>query len=74
MTTPLQILSKGTHTVYVLGSDGCRHVTKNFLIVNLINTITPNGGGINDILNCSELRIKQDISIEVSDRSCKFGI
>lgn len=61
-------LSRGTHTVYVLGSDGCRHVTKNFLIVNLINTITPNGDGINDALNYSELGIKQNVSIEVSDR------
>lgn len=61
-------LSRGTHTVYVLGSDGCRHVTKNFLVVNLINTITPNGDGINDILNYSELGIKQNVSIEVSDR------
>jgi gliding motility-associated-like protein len=61
-------LSRGMHTVYVLGSDGCRHVTKEFLIINLINTITPNGDGINDVLNYSELRIKQNVSIEVSDR------
>lgn len=61
-------LSRGMHTVYVLGSDGCRHVTKEFLIINLINTITPNGDGINDVLNYSELRIKQHVSIEVSDR------
>ncbi|PWN69861.1 gliding motility protein [Chryseobacterium phosphatilyticum] len=61
-------LSRGIHTVYVLGSDGCRHVTKEFLIINLINTITPNGDGINDILNYSELRIKQNVTIEVADR------
>lgn len=61
-------LSRGTHTVYVLGADGCRHVTKEFLVINLINTITPNGDGINDVLNYSELRIKQNVSIEVSDR------
>lgn len=61
-------LSRGIHTVYVLGSDGCRHVTKEFLVINLINTITPNGDGINDILNYSELKIKQNVSIEVSDR------
>lgn len=61
-------LSRGAHTVYVLGSDGCRHVTKEFLVINLINTITPNGDGMNDVLNYSELRIKQNVSIEVSDR------
>ncbi|GEJ47081.1 hypothetical protein CRS_36890 [Chryseobacterium sp. ON_d1] len=61
-------LSRGLHTVYVLGSDGCSHVTKEFLVLNLINTITPNGDGINDILNYSELRIKRNVTIEVADR------
>jgi hypothetical protein len=51
-----------------LGADGCRPVTKEFLIINLINTITPNGDGINDVLNYSELKIKQNVSIEVADR------
>ncbi|PKF74725.1 T9SS type B sorting domain-containing protein [Chryseobacterium sp. PMSZPI] len=61
-------LSRGIHTAYVLGSDGCRPVIKEFLIINLINTITPNGDGINDVLNYSELRIKQNVVIEVADR------
>ncbi|AZA78220.1 gliding motility-associated C-terminal domain-containing protein [Chryseobacterium sp. G0186] len=61
-------LSRGLHTVYVLGSDGCRYITKQFLVINLINTITPNGDGINDVLNYSELRIKQDVAIEIADR------
>lgn len=61
-------LSRGIHTVYVLGSDGCRHVSKEFLVINLINTITPNGDGINDVLNYSELKIKQNVVIEVADR------
>jgi hypothetical protein len=61
-------LSRGLHSVYVLGADGCRPVTKEFLIINLINTITPNGDGINDVLNYSELKIKQNVSIEVADR------
>ncbi|WP_027381178.1 T9SS type B sorting domain-containing protein [Chryseobacterium daeguense] len=61
-------LSRGMHTVYVLGADGCSPVRKEFLILNLINAITPNGDGLNDILNYSDLRIKQDVSIEVVDR------
>ncbi|MBB4807653.1 gliding motility-associated-like protein [Chryseobacterium defluvii] len=61
-------LTRGIHKVYVLGSDGCMPVTKEFLILNLINAITPNGDGINDVLNYSDLRIKQDVSIEVVDR------
>jgi len=61
-------LSRGMHTVYVLGADGCTPVIKEFLVLNLINAITPNGDGLNDVLNYSDLRIKQDVSIEVVDR------
>lgn len=61
-------LTRGLHHVYVLGRDGCSPVVKEFLIINLVNAITPNGDGINDILNYSELRIKQDVSIQISDR------
>lgn len=61
-------LSRGMHSVYVLGADRCFPVIKEFLVLNLINAITPNGDGINDILNYSDLRIKQNVSIEVVDR------
>lgn len=61
-------LRRGIHQVYVLGSDGCLPVIKEFLIINLVNAITPNGDGLNDVLNYSDLKIKQDVSIEVADR------
>ncbi|MDF2932992.1 MAG: gliding motility-associated C-terminal protein [Chryseobacterium sp.] len=61
-------LTRGPHTAYVLGADGCRPVIKEFLILNLVNAITPNGDGHNDALNYSELRLKQNVSIEVVDR------
>lgn len=61
-------LSRGMHTAYVLGADGCSPVIKEFLVLNLINAITPNGDGLNDVLNYSDLRIKQDVTIEVVDR------
>ena len=63
-----QGLSRGMHMVYVLSADGCSPVTKEFLVLNLVNTITPNGDGLNDVLNYSDLRIKQNVSIEVVDR------
>lgn len=61
-------LSRGIHKVYVLGSDGCVPVTKEFLVLNLVNAITPNGDGLNDVLNYSDLKIKQNVKIEVADR------
>lgn len=61
-------LTRGPHTVYVLGADGCRPVIREFLILNLVNAITPNADGHNDTLNYSELRLKQNVSIEVVDR------
>jgi len=64
-------LQKGLHKVYVLSREGCLPVTAEFLVLNLVNTITPNGDGVNDVLNYSELRLKKDVSIQVSDR---YGI
>ncbi|WP_336688363.1 MULTISPECIES: T9SS type B sorting domain-containing protein [unclassified Chryseobacterium] len=61
-------LSRGMHTVYVVSADGCSPVIKEFLVLNLINAITPNGDGLNDVLDYSDLRIKQNVSIEVVDR------
>jgi gliding motility-associated-like protein len=61
-------LSRGIHTVYVTSVDRCSAVTSEFLVLNLINAITPNGDGHNDVLNYSDLRIKQDVSIEIVDR------
>ena len=61
-------LSRGVHNVYVRGADGCSPTTTEFLVLNLINAITPNGDGLNDVLDYSDLRIKQNVSIEVVDR------
>ena len=43
-------------------------VVKDFLIINLLNAITPNGDGHNDVLDYTDLNIKQNVSIEVVDR------
>lgn len=61
-------LTRGPHKVYVIGRDGCQPIIKDFLILNLINTITPNGDGRNDVLDYSDLKIKEQVSIEVVDR------
>lgn len=61
-------LPRGLYTVYVMGTDRCQPVTRDFLILNLVNAITPNGDGINDVLDYSDLKIKKNVSIEVFDR------
>lgn len=61
-------LPYGLYTVYLQDSAACSFSTKEFIILNLVNTITPNGDGLNDVLDYSDLRIKKDVSITVLDR------
>ena len=61
-------VAKGTHTAYVLAAEKCRPVMKEFLVLDLINAITPNGDGINDVLDYSDLQNKENVSIAVYDR------
>lgn len=62
---------RGLHKGYVKDAYNCTPVEKEFLIVNLLNVITPNGDGYNDKLDYSELKIYKDVSVEVFDR---YGI
>lgn len=61
-------LPRGLQTVYVKDSQNCETITKEFLILNLINVITPNDDGKNDVLDYSDLNIKKDVKIEIYDR------
>lgn len=61
-------LTKGIYKVYVISKENCNPVTKEFLVLDLINAITPNGDGYNDVLDYSDLRTKKDVTIEVFDR------
>lgn len=61
-------LPRGLQTVYVKDSQNCETITKEFLILNLINVITPNDDGKNDVLDYSDLSIKMDVKIEIYDR------
>lgn len=61
-------LTRGPYKAYVKSADGCEPVVKDFLIINLLNAITPNGDGHNDVLDYTDLNIKQNVSIEVVDR------
>lgn len=61
-------LPRGLHTMYVKGADDCAVATEQFVIINLINLITPNGDGYNDELNYEDLKIKNNVTIKVFDR------
>ena len=61
-------IPRGLHKIYVRDAKKCQTVEKEFLIINLINIITPNGDGINDVLDYSDLRIKDNVSLQIFDR------
>ena len=62
-------IPKGLGKVYARSSIGCEAIPKEFLNLNLINTITPNDDGINDILDYSYLRIKENVIFNIYDRN-----
>lgn len=59
---------RGKHFVYVKDSKGCGIVAQEFVIMNLINVITPNGDGLNDVLDYSDLKLKNSVTMEIFDR------
>ena len=61
-------IPRGLHTMYVRDSKKCEIIEKQFLVINLINVITPNNDGFNDVLDYSDLKIKENVSIEIFDR------
>ena len=61
-------VERGTHIMYVKDAVGCTVLEKAFIVINLITAITPNGDGINDVLDYSDLNIKSDVSLQIFDR------
>lgn len=61
-------LKRGKHTISVKSGDGCYTVDAEFVVLNFINTITPNGDGINDVLDYSDLGSMPEVSLKIVDR------
>ncbi|WP_299178475.1 T9SS type B sorting domain-containing protein [uncultured Chryseobacterium sp.] len=59
---------RGNHTAYVRDSRNCEIVKKEFVIINLINAITPNGDGHNDTIDYSSLMSNNNLEFRIFDR------
>ena len=61
-------LKRGVQKVYVRDSKKCTVKEYEFSIIKLLNAITPNGDGLNDVLDYSDLRVKKEVKILIFDR------
>lgn len=59
---------RGAHNVIVRDSKLCGEVKKEFAIINLINTITPNGDGRNEGIDYSALMANDNLVFRIFDR------
>jgi hypothetical protein len=59
---------RGAHNVFVRDSKMCEEVKKPFAIINLINTITPNGDGYNEGIDYSALMANDNLVFRIFDR------
>lgn len=61
-------ITRGDHIVYVKDSYNCEPIKVNVVVPNLVNVITPNGDGVNDVIDYSALANKQNLVFNVYDR------
>ena len=59
---------RGNTVFYVKDDYGCDPITVEVTVPNLINVITPNGDGVNDILDYSALGYKPNFKFNIFDR------
>lgn len=61
-------VKRGDHVIYVKDSYDCEPISINIVVPNLINVITPNNDGVNDIIDYSSLANKQNLIFNIYDR------
>ncbi|MCJ7934864.1 MAG: T9SS type B sorting domain-containing protein [Chryseobacterium sp.] len=61
-------VSRGDHKVFVKDAYDCDPIEIGVIVPNLVNVITPNGDGINDMIDYSALAGKQNLVMDVFDR------
>lgn len=61
-------VSRGDHVVYVKDAYDCEPIEITIVVPNLINVITPNGDGVNDVIDYSALAGKQNLVFNIFDR------
>lgn len=61
-------VSRGDHTVFVKDSYDCDPIDVTIVVPNLTNVITPNGDGINDMIDYTALASKQNLTFNIFDR------
>ncbi|PKF74722.1 T9SS type B sorting domain-containing protein [Chryseobacterium sp. PMSZPI] len=59
---------RGAHYIFVRDTKFCEEVKKPFAIINLINTITPNGDGYNEGIDYSALMANDNLEFRIFDR------
>ncbi|MGV0938609.1 choice-of-anchor L domain-containing protein [Empedobacter falsenii] len=62
----------GTHTISVKSAANCTPISKEFSLIKLINFISPNGDGKNDVLDYSQLKSKINPKFVIYNRKGKL--
>lgn len=59
---------RGDNMIYIKDSYDCDPITITVVVPNLVNVITPNGDGVNDVIDYSALAGKQNLVFSIFDR------
>jgi gliding motility-associated-like protein len=61
-------IPRGDNSVYVKDGYDCDPIVITVVVPNLVNVITPNGDGVNDVIDYSALASKQNLILSIFDR------